>query len=508
MNTSEGKTDESIPTSDWYAATGVSLPDRAALNYDLDVDVCVVGGGLAGLTVAREVARRGWSVAVLEAGRIAAGASSRNGGLVAPGFSEQLMRIVDRVGLERAKVLFALSMEGVDYVSRAIRETGMPGVDVTSGWLSVWRYAAREQAIAQATMLADDFGVEVEVWSADQVRESVRSALYHDGVYQPGAFHIHPLNYALGLAADAQKMGAHIFEQTPAIAIDPAGLRKRIDTPEARVRANHVVFAAGAQLGDVFRYASETIIRLAAQVAITAPLGERLLDVVRFTGAISEERRGGAFFRIIGTDRLMWTGGWTTRQSEPRPPFAAMRREMVRAFPQLRDVEIAQAWSGSLAYAVHRMPQIGEIAPGLWLAGGFGAHGLNTTAMAGDLIARALVEGDDRWRLFSSYELVWAGGWLGRISAQGAVWATRLAEAGKEWRARTGERIERRRAEKAAKLAATAATAAARLEAFQAAEEHSRALAEQAAAARAAEDAALAAPADKPDIPMANPKSG
>ena len=55
----------------WYEATRVASPERPRLNVDLDVDVCVIGAGLAGLTVAREVALRGWSVAVLEAGRVA-----------------------------------------------------------------------------------------------------------------------------------------------------------------------------------------------------------------------------------------------------------------------------------------------------------------------------------------------------------------------------------------------------------------------------------------------------
>ena len=64
---------------------------------------------------------------------------------------------------------------------------------------------------------------------------------------------------------------------------------------------------------------------------------------------------------------------------------------------------------------LHRMPLIGEISPGLWVASGFGGHGINTTAMAGQLIARAVVDRDDTWRLFLPYELVWAG----RIWARG-----------------------------------------------------------------------------------------
>ena len=54
----------------WYAATMVDEPRRPRLAVDLDVDVCVIGGGLAGLTTAREIARAGWTVVLLEARRL------------------------------------------------------------------------------------------------------------------------------------------------------------------------------------------------------------------------------------------------------------------------------------------------------------------------------------------------------------------------------------------------------------------------------------------------------
>ena len=114
----------------WYEATRVASPERARLNFDLDVDVCVIGAGLAGLTVAREVARRGWSVAVLEANRVAWAASGRNTGFVLPGFQETIDSMVERIGLDHTKQLWALSEQGLDYVRRTIHETGMPGVDL------------------------------------------------------------------------------------------------------------------------------------------------------------------------------------------------------------------------------------------------------------------------------------------------------------------------------------------------------------------------------------------
>ena len=135
------------PAATWYEATKVASPERARLNYDLDVDVCVIGAGLAGLTVAREIALRGWSVAVLEAGHIASAASGRNTGFVLPGFSESLDDMVERIGLDHARQLWTLSEQGVEYVRRTIEETAMPGVDPKPGWLHVSKTDnSREQA--------------------------------------------------------------------------------------------------------------------------------------------------------------------------------------------------------------------------------------------------------------------------------------------------------------------------------------------------------------------------
>src|SRR6202046_1766381 len=85
----------------WYAATMVDAPRRPALHVDLDVDVCVIGGGLAGLAAAREWARSGGSVVLLEAGRLAARASGRNTGFVLPGFAADAEKLIGRVGFER-----------------------------------------------------------------------------------------------------------------------------------------------------------------------------------------------------------------------------------------------------------------------------------------------------------------------------------------------------------------------------------------------------------------------
>src|SRR5215212_8468239 len=472
----------------WYTATSAAPPERPALTQDLDVDVCVVGAGLAGLTIAREVARCGWSVAVVEAGKVAGGASGRNGGFVSPGFAERIEAVVERVGLPRAKELWALSEGGVEYIRRAIAETEMPGAEPREGRLSVRRTDDEAALIDHVAMLRVDFGADVEAWPTDQVREVLRSPYYFQATHYANAFHINPLNYALGLAADAEKHGARIFQNTQAIGLDPAGVRKRVQTTGGLVRARHVVLAGSTGIGTIDVELAKTVLPVSTYVAVTAPLGEKIFEAVRYSGAIADTRRAGDYYRIVEDDRLLWGGRISTGVSEPRRLKAQLRGDILKIYPQLGDIEIEHAWTGTMGYAVHKMPQIGELAPGYWLASAFGGHGLNTTAMAGELIARAILDRDDGWRLFSSYELVWAGGAFGRAAAQASLWWMQRRESVRERISRYRDRARREADARHAKWEAEKVARKAEAEARRAAEE-ARRIAEAEARRLAAEEA-------------------
>jgi glycine/D-amino acid oxidase-like deaminating enzyme len=423
----------------WYAATMVAAPPRPALTVDVDVDVCVIGGGLAGLTTAREIARSGWSVALLEADRIAANASGRNTGFVLPGFAAEADSLIGRVGFDRAKELWALSQAGLDYVRNAVGADSMAGVDAQHGWLYVSKVDNGEEFLHFVGVLGE-LGCEIEGWPTDRVRAVLHSERYFHAIHYLRAITIHPLNYALGLAAAAECDGARIFENTPALSIDPAGVRKRIVTPSARVRANHVVLCGNVRLGALIPRVAATLIPITTYVITTAPLGARLGEAIGYQGAVSDTELADNHYRIVGGDRLMLSGRATTWARDPRRYVRALTADVRKTYPQLGDVDVEYAWSGTLGNTVHRMPQIGELGPGVWLASGFGGHGLNTTAMAGNIIARAIVAGDETWKQFTPFELVWAGGTLGRAAAQMRVWLKRLSDAVAERRARIAVR--------------------------------------------------------------------
>ena len=435
----------------------LDAPVRPSLALDLDVDVCVIGGGLAGLTTAREIARSGWSVVLLEAGSLAASASGRNTGFVLPGFGADADKLIARVGFERTKDLWALSQAGLDYVRNAILADGAKGIDPQDGWLYVSKTDNSDEFLRFVAMLGE-LGCDIEGWPTERVRSVLRSRRYFNAINYLRAITIHPLNYALTLAAAAERDGARIFENTPALSVDPTGVRKRIVTPAARLRANHVVLCGNVQLGTLMLRVAATLIPVTTYVITTAPLGERLGEAVRYRGAVSDTDLADNHYRIVGGDRLMLSGRSTAWVRDVRHYVGALKSDIKKTYPQLGDVEVDYAWAGTLGITVHRMPQIGELGPGVWLASGFGGHGLNTTAMAGNIIARAIVEGDQTWRQFTPFELVWAGGVFGRAAAQMRVWIKRLRATVEERRAKARELAHRqaREAELAKQAAAIA----------------------------------------------------
>jgi glycine/D-amino acid oxidase-like deaminating enzyme len=402
--------------------TGTML-ERSRLSFDLDVDICVVGAGLAGLTVALEAARLGASVAVLEGRHVGWNASGHQLGTVMPGYGLPIGDLIARIGFEDTRELWALSRQGAEYVRANATEELMPGIALSEGALEVSNVDVGDQLISRLQMLGEDFETEVEGWQVDRVRDQLKTGHYFHGVYYPKAFQIDGRQYVHGLAALARRAGARIFEDTPVVSIDSSGIRKRIVTPSARLRASHIVLAGNIHLGATLRRLSETLLPVWRYAAVTAPLGERLAEAIAFQGSVTDSD-GIDHFRIVDGDRLMWASPETTWAARPGRFAGSIARRIRTIFPQLGRVEIAETFGGAVGQTVHGMPQIGQLRRGLWVASGFGRQGLNTSAMAGQLIARSILWGDERWRLFSPFELVWAGGPTGRVVGHAVgMWA-------------------------------------------------------------------------------------
>jgi gamma-glutamylputrescine oxidase len=393
-------------------------------------DVAVVGGGLAGLTTALELQRLGQSVVLLEAEKIAGGASGRNGGFVSNGFAESWTAIIARVGLAAAQNLHALSKQGTEFV-RATIAAHDPAIKMGDGWMVVQRHPDSGSLKAYGQALARDFGEQISYLDRVELRKHLDSASYHAALASGHAFHIHPLRYAVLLARLATGAGARIFENSKVLQIDKSNGIFKLATAQAQIRARDVVFCVSSLDRHIHRPTGRAVLPVATYIAVTEPLRQ---TAIQTRAAIADTRRAGDYYRLIDEGRILWGGKITTRISKPSGLAEEMKRQMLAVYPQLGNPRIDYAWAGLMGYALHKMPLIGRDRHGPWYATAFGGHGLNTTAMAGLLLAQAIARGDDTYQQFAPYGPRYAFGLLGRAGVQASYWAMQVLDRLDEWR--------------------------------------------------------------------------
>ncbi|WP_292317294.1 FAD-binding oxidoreductase [Mesorhizobium sp.] len=399
-------------------------PDAAypALSGKQAAEICIVGGGLAGLTTGLELARRGRSVAVLEARRVAWGASGRNGGFVSPGWAARAGQVLRRVGPDHAKALFRLSMEGVTMVEDAIRDLNISDANVSPGILRVSRYENTRSLETLRDEQEREFGRHLRLLVREEVQALLLSKKYHQALLDEASFHFHPLNYSRALAREIVRLGGCVYEDSPAVQADLRGQEHIVRTPSGEVKAATVVLAGGGYTDSIFPAMRRSFLPIATYVVLSELAPDLIASAIRTRAGVSDGRRAGDYYRVVD-GRLLWGGRITTRTSGPRDIAAVIRREIVTTYPQLEALKIETAWSGLMAYARHLMPLIGPLMPNVWSCTGFGGHGLNTTAIGARVVAEAIAGEGDRHRLFAPFGFVWNGGPFGTAAAQLTYWA-------------------------------------------------------------------------------------
>ncbi|QCW26690.1 FAD-binding oxidoreductase [Lysobacter enzymogenes] len=401
--------------------------DRAwpALEESTRARVCVIGGGFAGLNTALGLAERGvGEVVLLEAQRVGYGASGRNGGFVFGGFSRGEDALLRELGPQRARALYQGTLDAVELIRARIRRYGIDCDATEAGAIWANWFADPEVLRARQRLLAEHFGVEWQWWPRERLRERVRSARYNDALFEPQAFHFHPLKYAQGIAAQEQALGVGVHEGSPALALERDGEGWQVRSERGEVRAEQVVLACGGYLAGLRREVDAAVMPIATYVMVTQPLGELLDGALQTRAAIYDSRFAFDYYRPLRDGRLLWGGRISVRDRSPRQVQRVLYRDLLRVFPQLAGVRIDYAWSGLMSYARHQMPQVGRIGEGLWLAQAFGGHGVAPTTFAGERLAAAIAEGDERWRELSGYGVVSAFKPAGLVAAQASyAWA-------------------------------------------------------------------------------------
>lgn len=397
--------------------------------------VAVVGGGYAGLATALGLAERGFEgVTLLEAESIGFGASGRNGGFVFGGYSLGEAALQAQVGAETARWMYGLTQAAVRTIRARIDRYRIQCDPVDAGVIWANWFDDPEVLESRRRLLADAFDVHWQPISAEALRAQLLTARYHGGLYEADAFHIHPLNHALGMARAAAELGVQIHGGSDVRAIERAGSGWRVRTAAGEVRADQVVIAGGGYLKGLAPRLQRALLPIATYVAVTEPLGERLQQAIRTRAAVYDTRFAFDYYRALPDTRILWGGRISILDRSPAAVAALLRRDLARVYPQLGEVRIDYAWSGLMSYARHEMPQIGQLEPGLWYAQAFGGHGVATTTAAGELLAHAIAEDNRDWQRFAPFGLTRTWRPFGFLGAQATYSWLQWRDAWKERR--------------------------------------------------------------------------
>ena len=403
------KADQSLTNNSYYAATAPREQRFAPLRGNADCDVAIVGGGLAGLSAAIELADQGLSVMLLEARSIGYGASGRNGGQALAGLACEQDQIERQLGLEASRTVWNMTLEAIDLIHARCRRFGID-CDWRPGYLSLAVNARKGRELAQwHERMQRDYGFEATPVRPAEVSQWIASPRFHSGLHDPRSGHLHPLKYTLGLGRAAASLGVRIHEDTPVTALR-AGATSELDTAGGTVRARHVLLAGNVYLQNIAPLLEHRLMPVGTYVVASEALEPTVAQsLVPSQSAVCDTNFVLDYFRTTPDHRVLYGGRVSYSTITPANLAESMRSRMARTFPQLRGTKIEYAWGGFVDITMNRAPDFGRLADigagrdyaNVYYLQGFSGHGLALTGLAGKLVAEAIGGNAARLDLFS-----------------------------------------------------------------------------------------------------------
>ena len=388
----------------FYGSSVKNLDSRNHLTSDVDVDVCVIGGGLTGISSALNISKKGYSVILCEARKIGWGASGRNGGQLGIGMRKDQYNIEKKLGLNHAKELWNMGLEAVDEVKTLIKENNI-NCNLVNGVMSA---ACFEKDLEEYNFEIDHMSKNYQFegykfFNKSEIRNEISSNIYLAGMLNVGSYHINPLKLTIGLARLIQKNNVRIFEDTPILKILEKNQRLNVYTKKGFIKANKVVVACNGYLDNLLGTKKNKFMPINNYIIATEPLGEKKAkEIIRNNYAVCDTRFIIDYYRFSEDWRLIFGGGETLTSMYLKNSQNFVQKRMLKVFPQLEKYKIDYSWGGTLAITINRLPYFGtSMNNKLFYAFGYSGHGLALSVLAGKLIAEKINGQNDRFNFFS-----------------------------------------------------------------------------------------------------------
>lgn len=368
----------------------------------MQADICIVGAGYTGLSSALHLAERGYKVIVLEAQTVGYGASGRNGGHVGTGQRQDQMYLEQKFGHEIASALWDMGLEAVDTVQHLIKKHKIK-CDLKHGNIHFAHRAKYNGELEEeVSFLRDRYGFEqMDYVPKDKLSEVIGSDVFHSAVVDRAAKHLHPLNFALGLAKAAVSAGVEIYEQSQVTSY--AGSPVVVKTARGQVTASEMILACNGYIGKLEPKINGRIMPINNFMLATEPLSEELAaQVAPLDTSMSDSRFVINYWKLSADNRLLFGGGENYRRGFPSDIKNFVRQYMLQIYPQLADTKIDYGWGGTLAITLNRLPHFGRLQDNIWYMQGYSGHGVPTATFAGKLIAEAISGKLERFDLMAN----------------------------------------------------------------------------------------------------------
>lgn len=424
------KTTSALPYIDsYYSRTMEIETDFPKLTETVKTPVCIIGGGMAGVAAAQSLAERNIKSVLVEAHKIAWGASGRNGGFVSPGYSLSPQKIAKKVGEKHARALNDLTIDAYNLVKKRMGKNADIIRRPSEGLVGVSWFNDQKSTQDHVSFMNNVMGVEFKYWDKKKVSEHYASKKYYDAFFNPLSMSVHSLDYTRHAANTIQGNGGEIYEKSPVVQLVKKDNLWHVTTEKGLVIADQVILCCGVQSENIQKKLSRSVLSVSTFVMLTEPIEDKMKKIINAPYNVADNRFSSNYYRPLKDGRLLWGGLVSMFNPSQQRLKKIMMRNLLNVYPDLKGIKADVAWGGNMGYPAHKMPQIGKMENGLWYAQGFGGHGMTSTVAAGEVVASAIAENDETYKLFEPFGLQYVGGAFGPIIAQSAYWFFQFQDA-------------------------------------------------------------------------------